>query len=82
MVIPNNVQEALVDPKWKVAIDEEMKSLREYKMWELVNCPTGKKPIGCPWIYTVKYIVDGTIECYKARLVEKEYTQTYRIDYT
>jgi len=34
VVIPNSVQEALTDPKWKVAMDEKMKSLWENKTWE------------------------------------------------
>lgn len=31
--------------------------------------------------FTIKYNVDGLIERYKRRLVAKEYTQTYGIDY-
>ncbi|RVW74747.1 Retrovirus-related Pol polyprotein from transposon RE1 [Vitis vinifera] len=46
------------------------------------ECPPGKKLVGCRWIYTVKYKVDGSIERFKARLVAKGYTQTYGIDYT
>ena len=30
----------------------------------------------------MKHKEDGTIECFKVRLVEKGYTQTYGIDYT
>lgn len=42
---------------------------------------TRKKIVDYKWVYTVKYIVHGSIERYKARLVAKSYTQTNRIDY-
>jgi len=32
-------------------------------------------------VYTVKYHPDGSIECRKARLVVKGYTQTYSVDF-
>ena len=76
------MQEALADPRWKTAMNEEMKSLQKNKIWELVDCPLGKKPVGCHWIFTVKCKANGTIERFKARLVAKEYTQSYGIDYT
>ena len=47
IAIPNSVQEALVDPRWKAAMNEEMKSLQKNETRELVKCPLGKKPIGC-----------------------------------
>ncbi|RVX07465.1 Retrovirus-related Pol polyprotein from transposon RE1 [Vitis vinifera] len=82
IAIPSSVQEALADPRWKAAMNEEMKSLQKNETWELVECPPGKKPVGCRWIYTVKYKADGSIERFKARLIAKGYTQTYGIDYT
>ncbi|KAJ0967173.1 hypothetical protein J5N97_024090 [Dioscorea zingiberensis] len=82
VAIPNSVQEALTDPRWKAAMNEEMNALQKQQTWELVDFPPGKKLVGCRWIYTVKYKGDGTIERYKARLVAKGYTQTYGIDYT
>ncbi|WKA12316.1 hypothetical protein VitviT2T_029713 [Vitis vinifera] len=63
-------------------MNEDMKSLQKNETWELVECPLGKKPIGCCWIYIVKYKADDSIERFKARLVAKRYTQTYGIDYT
>ncbi|RVW60050.1 Retrovirus-related Pol polyprotein from transposon RE1 [Vitis vinifera] len=63
-------------------MNEEMKSLQKNETWELVECPPGKKLVGCRWIYTVKYKTDGSIERFKARLVAKGYTQTYGIDCT
>ena len=37
--------------------------------WDLVSLPRGKIPLGCKWVFTVKYKVDGLVEKYKARLV-------------
>ena len=79
--IPISVQEALADPRWKDAMNEEMKSLQKNETWELVDRPPGKKLVGCRWVYIVKHKADGTIEHFKARLVAKGYTQTYGIDY-
>jgi hypothetical protein len=79
--IPNNVQEALADPRWREAMNEEMKALQKNSTWDIVDLPKGKKPVGCRWVFTIKYKADGTIERCKARLVAKGYTQTYGIDY-
>ena len=75
--IPNSVQEALADPRWKDAMNEEMKSLQKNETWELVDRPPRKKPVGCRWVYTVKHKAYGAIEHFKVRLVAKGYTQTY-----
>ena len=37
--------------------------------------------VGCKWIYKIKTRSDGSIECYKARLVAKVFTQEYGINY-
>lgn len=64
--IPESVQEALTDPRWKASMNEEMISLQKTKTWDLVNRPTNKKTVGCRCIFTVKYKYDGTIERFKA----------------
>ena len=79
--VPTQVEEALKDPMWVRAMDEEMMALQKNKTWEVVELPNGKKPVGCRWVFTVKYRADGSVDRYKARLVAKGYTQTYGVDY-
>ena len=43
--------------------------------------PGGKKPVGCKWVFVVKFKGDSYLERYKARLVAKGYTHTYGVDY-
>ena len=62
-------------------MNEEMKALQKNSTWEVVDLPEGKKPVGCRWVFNIKYKADRTIERCKARLVAKGYTQTYGIDY-
>ena len=62
-------------------MDEEMRALEKNQTWDIVELPKGKKTVGCKWIFNVKYKANGTLERYKARLVAKEYTRTYDIDY-
>ncbi|KAJ0440582.1 putative RNA-directed DNA polymerase [Helianthus annuus] len=80
--IPRTAQEASETREWQEAMNTDMKALEENNTWEKCELPKGKKPVGCRWVFTIKYKVDGTIERYKARLVAKGYTQTYGIDYS
>ena len=51
-------------------MEEEIVVLNKNETWEKYELPKGKKTVGCRWVYTIKYQADGTIERYKARLVE------------
>ena len=79
--MPNSIQEAWKDSRWREAILEEMRALEKTRTWEVVQKPKGKIPVGYKSVFTVNYKADGSIEHYKARLVAKGYTQTYGIDY-
>lgn len=80
--IPNTTQEAEKMVEWREAMNMEMEALKKNGMWERCTLPQGKKPVGCKWVFNIKYNSDGTIERHKARLVAKGYTQTYGIDYS
>lgn len=61
---------------------EEIQALEKNRTWELVKKTEGKTSVGCKWEFAIKYKSNGTVESYKARLVDKGFTQTYGIDYT
>ena len=57
-----------------------MNALVSRETWELVSAPKDDV-VGCRWVYTLKYRLDGSVDRYKARLVAKRYTQTNGVDY-
>ena len=80
--MPNTFQEALSHPGWRSAMIEEMNALNGNGTWNLVHLPSGKKAIGCRWVFPVKVNPDGSVSRLKARLVAKGYAQTYGVDYS
>ena len=81
-IVPKFVQKAMSISGWKSTIEAKMSALSNNAIWYLVTRPPRKTTVGCHWVYTVKYLSDGSIECLKARLVSKGYTQIYSVDYT
>jgi hypothetical protein len=47
-------------------MDEEMAALDKNEAWDLVELPTGRKPIGNKWIFKKKLNAEGKVEKYKA----------------
>ena len=78
---PAKLSDALKDPKWKKAMDEEYGALMKNKTWHLVPGQRGKNIIDCKWVYRIKRKANGSIDRYKARLVAKGFKQRYGIDY-
>jgi len=81
ITIPKIANEALDSKEWREAMKVEMDAPEKNETWELVELPKEKKLVGCKWVFTVKYKVNGTLERYKTRLVANGYTQIYGIDY-
>ena len=60
---------------------EELDALSKNHTWDLVTLYPRKFVISCKWIYNIKTYSDKSIERYKARLVAKNFTKDYEIDY-
>ena len=58
-----------------------MDSILSNNTWVLVDLPTGSKLISCKWVLRRKYNTNGSIQTFKARLVEKSFKQREGVDY-
>ena len=59
----------------------DLKALESNGTWTLTTLLAGKCPVGCKWVYHIKYRSDGSLKRYKAHLVAQGYTQQEGIDY-
>ncbi|GJR40795.1 putative ribonuclease H-like domain-containing protein [Tanacetum coccineum] len=75
------VIQALTDPSWIEAMQEELLQFNLQKVWTLVDLLKGKRAIGTKWVYRNKKDERGIIVRNKARLVAQGYTQEEGIDY-
>ncbi|GKD26056.1 putative ribonuclease H-like domain-containing protein, partial [Tanacetum coccineum] len=79
---PASVDQALNDPDWVEAMQEEMQQFKNQQVWVLVELPKGKRAIGTKWILKNKRDARGIVCRNKARLVAQGHRQEEGIDYT
>ncbi|GJU32029.1 retrovirus-related pol polyprotein from transposon TNT 1-94 [Tanacetum coccineum] len=78
---PKNVNEALGDESWIVAMQEELNQFIANDVWELVPQPKNMTIIGTKWVFRNKLDENGVVSRNKARLVAQGYNQQEGIDY-
>ncbi|GKA20374.1 putative ribonuclease H-like domain-containing protein [Tanacetum coccineum] len=78
---PKKVIQALKDPSWIEAMQEELLQFKLQQVWTLMDLPHGKRAIGTKWVYKNKKDERGIVIRNKERLVAQGYTQEEGIDY-
>ncbi|GKB20947.1 putative ribonuclease H-like domain-containing protein, partial [Tanacetum coccineum] len=78
---PKKVIQALKDPSWIEAMQEELLQFKLQQVWTLVDLPYGKRVIGTKWVYRNKKDERSIVIRNKVRLVAQGYTQEEGIDY-
>jgi hypothetical protein len=66
---------------WRITMKSEIATLHANGTWSLVPFDLSMNVVGCRWVYKIKRRADGVIDCYKAHLVARGFTQQEGIDY-
>jgi len=80
-VEPKNLEEALHDSNWIVAMQEELNQSARNEVWSLIPRTSYMNIIGTKWVYINKMDEHGVITRNKARLVAKGYNEEEGIEY-
>jgi hypothetical protein len=79
--LPHTYRQALKDPNWHNAMNDEYNAMMKNNTWFLAPKPAGVNVVTGKWIFCYKYHPDGTLSRYKARWVVRGCSQQPDIDY-
>ena len=77
---PLKVEQALGDPDWVMAMQEELNNFERNQVWKLVERPN-TNVIGTKWVFRNKQDENGVVTRNKARLVAQGFTQVEGLDF-
>lgn len=81
---PGDYDEAINGPltaEWKQAIKRELDAHDKNGTWSIVPMKSDIKEISAKWVFRIKTNIDGGIDCYKARLVARGFSQVAGLDF-
>ena len=61
-VEPSSFEDATKHKEWRNAMQEEYKSVMKNDVSKIVPRPSDKCIVTLKWIYTINYVVDGSID--------------------
>jgi hypothetical protein len=79
-VEPFKVEEALQDPDWVLAMQEELNNFKRNEVWSLVPC-LKQNVVGTKWVFRNKQDEHRVVTRNKAQLVAKGYAQVTGLDF-
>nr|GEU81592.1 ribonuclease H-like domain-containing protein [Tanacetum cinerariifolium] len=78
--LPRFYKEAFNDPNWRNAMFDEYNAIIKNKTWTSVSRSECANIVRCMRLFRSKFLADGTLSRYKARLVANGSTQVEGID--
>ncbi|GJU17087.1 retrovirus-related pol polyprotein from transposon TNT 1-94 [Tanacetum coccineum] len=80
-VEPKNFKQAMTEPSWIDAMQEEIHEFEKLQVWELMSCPDKVMLIKLKWIYKFQTDEFGEVLNNKARLVAQGFRQEEGINF-
>jgi transposase InsO family protein len=77
---PYRIEDALRDPDWVVAMQEELNNFTRNEVWHLIPCPN-QNVVGTKWVFRNKQDEHGVVTRNKARLFAKGYSHVKGLDF-
>jgi hypothetical protein len=77
---PFKVEDALRDPDWVVAMQEELNNFKRNKVWSLVEWPK-QNIVGTKWVFRNKQDEHGVVTRNNVRLATKGFSQVKCLDF-
>jgi len=78
---PCTFKDAAKHQVWKDAMNEEYESIMKNVVWDVVPRPKGKSVVTSKWLYKIKHGDDGSTEKFKARFVDRGFSQKEGVDH-
>lgn len=79
---PTCYSKSCTNPKWTTGMHVQINALIKNGTWSLVKFEDGMNVVDSKWEYRIKQNPDGSVDCYKARLVAQEgldYGETFNL---
>jgi hypothetical protein len=77
---PVMVEDALCDPDWVAAMQEELNNFKRNNVWSLIERPK-QNVVGTKWVFRNKQDEFGVVTRNKARLLAKGYSQVEGLNF-
>jgi hypothetical protein len=78
---PTTFEEEVQKEQWKEAMTEEHQSIMKNEVWEIVPRPKEKSVVTSKWVYKIKHAANRSVDKYKARFVDRGFSQKEGEDY-
>ena len=80
-ILQKVINHSIYESKWKKTVEKKLTSLASFNIWKLVKKISEMSIILCKWVFLIKYETDDNFKKFKARLVVREFTQQFEVDY-